>query len=257
MGLIVEAFGESSDLYSILNLPRSATPPEIKRAYKQAALRHHPDKNGGSESSTLKFKAVSLAHSVLSDLARRAEYDASGHYEEGDLPEQMSAEHWRLYFRRLFPQITVERIEEFQIEYVGSAEEQADVLSAYQRGNGDMDVILECVIFASVNGVDRYVKIIEDAIARGEVGRLPKLAKSLTAAAKQRRKRKQDREAAEAEADKAKQIKKRPSSVASSSSSSLCDLAAQLRGRSGGMSSFANTIANLEEAFTAKKPRRK
>jgi DnaJ family protein C protein 9 len=259
MNVIADAFGDAADLYSILNVPRSASVADIKRAYKQSALRHHPDKNGGSTSSATKFKAVSLAHTILSDPVRRAEYDATGLFEEGHLPDHMSSEHWRAYFERLFPRINVERIEAFRSDYVGSKEERTDVLEAYQRGDGDLDVVLECVLFASVDNVERYLKLIEEAIAAGEVLRLPKLAKSSTPAAQQRRSKKEKREAAESIAEKAK-LKKRPSAAAALATSSLCDLAAQLRSRNSGLSSFADTVANLEQGIlenSRKKPRRK
>ena len=57
--------------YAILSVPRNAALAEIKKSYRKLALRHHPDK-GGDESM---FKIISAAYEILSDDARRAEYD--------------------------------------------------------------------------------------------------------------------------------------------------------------------------------------
>ena len=57
--------------YAVLSVPRNAALAEIKKAYRKLALTHHPDK-GGDESM---FKIISAAYEILSDDARRAEYD--------------------------------------------------------------------------------------------------------------------------------------------------------------------------------------
>jgi DnaJ family protein A protein 2 len=66
----------SKDPYEILDLAgrRDASADDIKKAYRKAALRNHPDKGGDAE----KFKACCVAHSVLSDPVKRATYDQSG-----------------------------------------------------------------------------------------------------------------------------------------------------------------------------------
>ena len=60
------------DLYSILCLNRDATQDDIKKAYKQLALQHHPDKNGGDDT---KFKKINEAYQILSDPDKRKMYD--------------------------------------------------------------------------------------------------------------------------------------------------------------------------------------
>jgi DnaJ-class molecular chaperone len=65
------------DHYDTLGLKRSATHEEIRKAYRQLALVHHPDKNPGNRrESEEKFKEISKAYQVLSDPARRVQYDA-------------------------------------------------------------------------------------------------------------------------------------------------------------------------------------
>lgn len=67
------------DFYSILNVSRSATPEEIKKAYRKLAMQYHPDKNPGDKKAEEKFKELSEAYEVLSDQKKREMYDQFGH----------------------------------------------------------------------------------------------------------------------------------------------------------------------------------
>ena len=62
------------DLYAVLGLSSTATPDEIKKAFRQKAAEFHPDRNT-SELAPVKFRAVREAYEVLSDPAARADYD--------------------------------------------------------------------------------------------------------------------------------------------------------------------------------------
>lgn len=65
---------DNSRLYDILELQKDCTEADVKKAYKRAAMKHHPDRGGDEE----KFKEVSLAHEVLGDSERRKMYDEYG-----------------------------------------------------------------------------------------------------------------------------------------------------------------------------------
>jgi DnaJ family protein A protein 2 len=65
-----------ADLYKVLGLERGATEEEIRKAYKRRSLETHPDRPGGSKEE---FQAVNEANAVLSDPAKRSDYDATGH----------------------------------------------------------------------------------------------------------------------------------------------------------------------------------
>jgi molecular chaperone DnaJ len=69
---------DKRDYYEVLGVERSAGPEDIKRAYRQAALKYHPDRNreNGAEE---KFKEASEAYEVLSDAEKRQRYDRYGH----------------------------------------------------------------------------------------------------------------------------------------------------------------------------------
>src|SRR3981081_1837036 len=77
------------DYYSVLGVPQGATEKEITRAYRKLAKQHPPDANPGNRDAEEKFKEVSAANDVLSDAAKRKEYDevrrmvASGAYGAG------------------------------------------------------------------------------------------------------------------------------------------------------------------------------
>ncbi len=68
------------DFYKTLGVPKDATADEIKKAYRKLARQHHPDANSGHgdsdrDKAEAKFKEISEAYDVLSDTARRKEYD--------------------------------------------------------------------------------------------------------------------------------------------------------------------------------------
>ncbi|GIH22463.1 chaperone protein DnaJ 1 [Acrocarpospora phusangensis] len=63
------------DYYAVLGVPKTATAEDIKKAYRQLARKYHPDANKGNTETEEKFKEVSEAYDVLSDLKRRKEYD--------------------------------------------------------------------------------------------------------------------------------------------------------------------------------------
>ncbi len=64
----------SDDLYERLGVSKTATPDEIKKAYRKLALSKHPDRGGDKE----EFQAIQQAHEVLMDAEKRAAYDATG-----------------------------------------------------------------------------------------------------------------------------------------------------------------------------------
>lgn len=67
------------DYYEVLGVEKSASPDEIKKAYKKLALKYHPDRNPGNEEAIQLFKESAEAYDVLSDADKRSRYDRFGH----------------------------------------------------------------------------------------------------------------------------------------------------------------------------------
>lgn len=66
------------DFYEVLGVPRDADAARIKRAYRELALKYHPDQNAHDTSAETAFKEVSEAYTVLSDPDKRERYDRRG-----------------------------------------------------------------------------------------------------------------------------------------------------------------------------------
>lgn len=66
------------DYYNLLGVPKTATQPEIKSAFRKLAAKHHPDKNPGDKKAEDKFKEINEAYTVLSDDEKRKFYDQYG-----------------------------------------------------------------------------------------------------------------------------------------------------------------------------------
>lgn len=72
------------DLYQVLGVGRSASPEEVKRAYRKLARRCHPDVNPQDPDAERKFREIQEAYTVLSDPEKRAQYDRFGTVDEAE-----------------------------------------------------------------------------------------------------------------------------------------------------------------------------
>lgn len=67
------------DYYEVLEVPKSASAEEIKKAYRKKAIQFHPDKNPGDKEAEEKFKEAAEAYEVLSNAEKKQRYDQFGH----------------------------------------------------------------------------------------------------------------------------------------------------------------------------------
>src|ERR1700748_2277031 len=67
------------DYYKVLDVPRTATEAEIKKAYRRLAMKYHPDRNPDDQAALEHFKEAKEAAEVLGDSHKRAIYAQHGH----------------------------------------------------------------------------------------------------------------------------------------------------------------------------------
>ncbi|KAL2260501.1 hypothetical protein VTK26DRAFT_5463 [Humicola hyalothermophila] len=191
----------SIDPYEILGLDRTASPDQIKSAYRKAALRTHPDKapDDKKDEAKSKFQQVAFAYAVLSDPARRKRYDETGSTSDAVVDSDDFS--WSEYYREQYRDaISEDAIKQFAAAYKGSDEERGDILAAYEEYEGDMDGVYESVMLSNVLEDDeRFREIIDKAIEAGDVPSFPAYAKE-TKKSKQARVKAAKKEAEEADA---------------------------------------------------------
>eukprot|EP00092_Neocalanus_flemingeri_P037213 GFUD01040518.1.p1 GENE.GFUD01040518.1~~GFUD01040518.1.p1 ORF type:complete len:210 (-),score=64.97 GFUD01040518.1:49-678(-) len=75
---VLSVCGAKRDYYKVLELQKGASKQEVKKAFRKMALKYHPDKNPGKD-TTKKFREVAEAYEVLGDDEKRRQYDDQGH----------------------------------------------------------------------------------------------------------------------------------------------------------------------------------
>ena len=90
---------EFIDYYKILNLDKSASDADIKKAYRKLAREHHPDLNPNDKEAHKRFQQINEANEVLSDPEKRKKYDQYGkdwkHAEQFEQARQQQMEQKR------------------------------------------------------------------------------------------------------------------------------------------------------------------
>ncbi|KAK0197125.1 DnaJ-domain-containing protein [Armillaria mellea] len=171
---------EDVDLYAVLNLKEDATLDVIKKSYRRLALIYHPDKHATATESaraeaSTKFQQVGFAYAVLSDEKRRERYNKTGKTDEG-------------------------KLDDMKKEYQGSAEEVADLKSAYLDTKGSLGEIMTFIPHSTHEDESRFIIVISDLISKKELPSMRTWESSIkNEKAKLVRKKQGEKEAKEAE----------------------------------------------------------
>lgn len=184
------------DPYETLGLDKTATPDQVKSAYRKAALKHHPgtvslvsllsknkrilltyfapppDKAAPEDKAAAHttFQAIALSYAVLSDPRRRSRYDITGRTDDSlDLDDDIF--NWGDFYRAQFKDfVSSSSISQFTASYKGSDEERDALLKAYKKFKGDMNKVYNTVMVSNpADDDERFRDLINAAIEAGEV----------------------------------------------------------------------------------------
>jgi molecular chaperone DnaJ len=141
------------DYYRILGVAHDAPQDEIKKAYRQLALRHHPDRNPGAKDAEEKFKEAAEAYSVVGDPEKRSVYDRYG--SEGLRGQGFSG----------FDSSVFEDFEDILGNFFGFS--IGDLFGGRERGRGaarrsrgrDLALEVEISLEEAAHGVEREIKL--------------------------------------------------------------------------------------------------
>lgn len=116
-----------------------------------------------------KFQQIAFAYAILSDERRRKRFDLTGSTAEA--VDEDDNFNWMDFYREQFSSsVDVNALEQLRKEYQGSEEEERDVLSAFEKHEGDLDRVYESVMLCNVlDDDDRFRDIINKAISDGRV----------------------------------------------------------------------------------------
>lgn len=89
-----------TDYYAALGLDSAATLADVKKAFRQKAALHHPDRNAAADAPA-RFRLVQEAYEVLSDTDKRQAYDDNRRRNLLDSPPDTAREIWANYFQRV------------------------------------------------------------------------------------------------------------------------------------------------------------
>ncbi|KAF1822078.1 DnaJ-domain-containing protein [Dissoconium aciculare CBS 342.82] len=257
----IEAGEAPTDInpYFILSIEETATQDEIKKAYRRAALKHHPDKAAPEDKETAhtKFQEIAFAFAILSDERRRKRYDTTGRTEESlDLDDDDFD--WTSFFREQFADVVSrEAIENFSGKYKGGDEERRDLLRFYTKHKGNMVKIYQEVILSDMTeDEDRFRAIIDQAIKDDEVEAFTKYTEESENSRRKRIQRAQKQkeeeavEAVELEEEIKEKANKKKQTKKTKEAGGMADLAALIQQRQKDRQ--GNFFANIEAKYAPK-----
>lgn len=211
----LETLFSTGDLYVVLGFDtletrdsekrKAATEGQLKKAYHKSSLKYHPDRVASQSDdkkaeATQKFQALGAVYKILGDKDAKAVYDETGEIPDDDGCILDPDKDWTEYWRILFKKVTLEDVKKFEEKFRGSTEEEEELKNAYMESEGQMDVIIDSVMCATIDDESRFHEKICSWLEEGSVPEFPAYKKQMSKAAKAQRKKAAAAEAREAEA---------------------------------------------------------
>ncbi len=157
--------GVRRDPYEVLGVPRDADAAAVKRAFRQQAMRYHPDRNPGDEQAEERFKELSEAYAVLRDPESRARYDRYGHEPTGGFTTPTyTGEQWREMFREAEVPIDWTRMAGGAMTGNAMFDALFGMVAGMLRGSGLLpgetrEVVLDLTLGEAVSGAVKRVRV--------------------------------------------------------------------------------------------------
>lgn len=152
--------------YDLLEVSVTATPAEIRKAYRVKALQHHPDRAGDTKEATEAFQDLKAVYEVLMDEDRRAVYDTEG--DVGNV-HGVDTDATMSFFGRTFQPVTAEDIANYERTYRFGADERKDLTDLFDRFDGAVDRVVDYIPYSDESDLVRFVEFFELALESGEL----------------------------------------------------------------------------------------
>lgn len=237
--------------YDLLGLSPTATTAEIRKAFRLLALKHHPDRAGNTQPATDFFTQLRAVHDLLSDPARREEYDTHG--DTGTLhggDSKLDIDCAAAFFASAGARVSEQDILKYEGEYRNGKDEQEDLMEFYKRFVGNVKRVLDYIPYSDESDLVRFVQFWDGNIEKGDLEQEDKYAKARKALLKegkgQERDLSENPEVDETEGDSGKSKKRKRKETAAET-----DLVAQILSRrqkgKEGFDKWADDIAERAE----------